>query len=56
MVSCMGDRVEAVKVKEHYNSVHKDMAPSQISCDCTELCSLVSNNFIKDNGSIIDSC
>ena len=28
------------------------MAQSQISCDCTERCSLVSNNLIKDNGNI----
>ena len=48
----MGDRVEAVKVEEYLNSVHTDMAQSQISCDCTEHCSLVSNNFIKDNGNI----
>ena len=52
MVSCMGDRVEAMKVKEYQNSVHKDMAQSQISCDCTEHCWLVANNFIKDNGNM----
>ena len=40
-----------MKVKEYWNSVHKDMAQSQISCDGTERCSFVSNNY-QDQWSI----